>query len=266
MKSALSLCWLGCVAGLIPLQAEDFPIGQGIRLPAAPRLLPPGAKAPGGVNPIVEDTFEPGDVDGTEIIKPAIPKMLWLGRGLPYPNPDFPNLEPGTSKDVYRITATVPVGVRLLSTGCPVTSSDPAVPAETLSLITDGDRHGDDGYYVELAKGRQWVQIDLGASRRLHLIWLWRFHKMQVCFPDTVIQVSDDPECKTSVTVYNSDHDNSSNLGSGKDFDYYESHNGRAVSFAPVSGRYVRLWSREAAVLDANCYIEMSIYGEPTDK
>ena len=86
---------------------------------------------------------------------------------------------------------------------------------------------------------------------------------MPVSVRDIVIQISDDPEFRTSITVYNTDHDNSSGLGNGKDAAYYTSNNGRPVAFLPVTGRYVRLWSNGADVLENNCYIEVSIYGEP---
>lgn len=156
----------------------------------------------------------------------------------------------------------VPAGVRLLSKNCPVTSSDPT-PQGELSLITDGERFGDDGYFAELAPEKQWVQIDLKHSQRLHLIWIWHFHKMPVSVQDVVIQISDDPEFRTSTTVFNTDHDNSSGLGNGKDAAYYTSNNGRPVAFTPVTGRYVRLWSNGADVLENNFYIEVWVYGEP---
>ncbi len=207
------------------------------------------------------DKFKAGVVSGTEILQPCQPMPMFVGPGPPYPNPAIPNLEPELSKEYNRLEMTVPAGVRLVSGGCPVTSSDPA-PLGDLSLITDGERFGDDGYFSELAPGKQWVQLDLKESKRLHLIWVWRFHKMPVSFRDLLIQISDDPGFKTSVTVHNTDHDNSLGLGNGKDAAYYESSKGRAVSFPPVTGRYVRLWSNGADTIESNCYIEVSVYGE----
>jgi len=177
-------------------------------------------------------------------------------------NPEIPNLEARAISWNSSREIVVQTGVKLLSKGCTVTSSDPA-PLGDLSLITDGERFGDDGYFAELAPGKQWVQIDLKQSQRLHLIWVWHFHKMRVSYRDIVIQISDDPGFKTSTTVYNTDHDNSSGLGNGKDAAYYTSSKGRAIPFTPVAGRYVRLWSNGADVLESNCYIEVSVYGEP---
>lgn len=216
-----------------------------------------------GENPPVKtDQFLPGQVSGSQILRPAMPKPMFVGPGPPYPNPEIPNLESRDASWYPCQEMVVQTGVKLLSNGCIVTSSDTA-PLGDLALITDGERFGDDGYFTELAHGKQWVQIDLKQSQRLHLIWVWHFHKMPVGYRDIVIQISDDPSFKTSTTVYNTDHDNSSGLGNGKDAAYYTSNNGRAIPFTPVTGRYVRLWSSGADVLEANCYIEVSVYGEP---
>ena len=192
-----------------------------------------------------------------------MPKPMFVGPDPLYPNPAIPNLESKNSNRYYCREMVLQTGVKLLSQGCPVTSSDLA-PLGDLSLITDGERFGDEGYVAELAPGKQWVQVDLKQSQRLHLIWVWHFHRMQVSYRDIVIQVSDDPQFKTSSTVHNTDHDNSSGLGNGMDPAYYESFTGRAIAFTPVSGRYVRLWSNGADVLKNNCYIEVSVYGELT--
>ena len=217
-----------------------------------------------GADPVVEpDQFLPGQVSGTKILRPAMPKPMFVGPDPLYPNPAIPNLESKNSNRCYCREMVVQTGVRFLSQGCPVTSSDLA-PLGDLSLITDGERFGDDGYVAELAPGKQWVQVDLKQSQRLHLIWVWHFHRMHVSYRDIVIQVSDDPQFKTSSTVHNTDHDNSSGLGNGMDPAYYESFTGRAIAFTPVSGRYVRLWSNGADVLKNNCYIAVSVYGELT--
>lgn len=208
------------------------------------------------------DLFIPGHVSGTQILRPAMPKQMFVGPGPPYPNPEIPNLEPRDTRGHYPIEVTVQTGVKLLSQGCSVTASDPK-PLGELSWITDGERYGDDGYFAELAAGKQWVQIDLKQSQRLHLIWIWHYHIMPVSYRDVVIQISDDPAFKSSTTVYNADHDNSSGLGNGKDAAYYEGPNGRPIAFTPLKGRYVRLWSNGTDVLETNCYIEVSVYGEP---
>ena len=208
------------------------------------------------------DLFLPSPVSGTQILRPVMPKPMFVGPGPPYPNPDIPNLEVRNPGLQFLNETTIQTGVKILSPGCPVTASDPN-PLGDLSLITDGERFGDDGYFAEPAAGKQWVQIDLEQSQRLHLIWICHYHKMPVSYRYVVIQISDDPAFKSSTTVYNADHDNSSGLGNAKDADYYESFRGRPIAFTPVKGRYVRLWSHGADVLETNCYIEVSVYGEP---
>ena len=55
----------------------------------------------------------------------------------------------------------IPEGCTNLAAKKKVTSSDPAPIIGELSLVTDGDKDGSDGSFVELAPGKQWVQIDL---------------------------------------------------------------------------------------------------------
>jgi len=87
-------------------------------------------------------------------IKPVMPKPLFAGTPLPDSNPP-PNLDK-SGKPTLEVQT--PEGVVLLSKGKPVTSSDPApLPsgdAESLKLITDGDKEGDDGFFADLMPGK----------------------------------------------------------------------------------------------------------------
>jgi hypothetical protein len=194
-------------------------------------------------------------------IKPVMPKPLFAGTPLPDSNPP-PNLDK-SGKPTLEVQA--PEGVSLLSKGKPVTSSDPApLPsgdAESLKLITDGDKEGDDGFFADLMPGKQWVQIDLGESKEIWLVWLWHFHKQAVIYRDVVVQVSDDPEMKNATVVYNNDFDNSAEFGVGQDQSWVETNNGRAMPVKGVKGRYVRLWSNGRNIDDMNQYIEVEVYG-----
>ena len=131
----------------------------------------------------------------------------------------------------------------------------------SLKLITDGDKEGDDGFFADLMPGKQWVQIDLGESKEIWLIWLWHFHKQAVIYRDVVVQVSDDPEMKNATVVYNNDFDNSAEFGVGQDQSWVETNNGRAMPVKGVKGRYVRLWSNGRNIDDMNQYIEVEVYG-----
>ena len=59
----------------------------------------------------------------------------------------------------------VPAGTVNLAKGKKVTASDNDPVVGTLDLITDGDKDGDEGSWVELGPGKQWVQIDLRKGR-----------------------------------------------------------------------------------------------------
>ncbi|RMF71999.1 MAG: hypothetical protein D6744_17280 [Planctomycetota bacterium] len=156
----------------------------------------------------------------------------------------------------------VPKGSRLLSRGKPVLSSDMAPIIGEIELITDGDKEADEGTYVELGPGLQWVQVDLGESYLLDAIVFWHYHQQARIYHDVIVQVSDDPDFKQGVrTLFNNDHDNSAKLGVGKDKEYWETYEGRLVDAKGVKARYVRLYSNGSIADDQNHYIEVEVFG-----
>lgn len=158
----------------------------------------------------------------------------------------------------------VPAGTVLLSKGKTVTASDDFPVVGELTLITDGEKEGGEGYYVELMDGPQWVQIDLGQTAAVSAVWVWHFHSQLRAYHDVVIQISDDPEFKTGVTtVFNNDFDNSSGMGKGSDKPYVDSRFGLLVDAKGAKGRYVRLYSKGNTSNDANHYIEVEVFGVP---
>lgn len=158
----------------------------------------------------------------------------------------------------------VPAGTVLLSKGKTVTASDDFPVVGELTLITDGEKEGGEGYYVELMDGPQWVQIDLGQTAAVSAVWVWHFHSQLRAYHDVVIQISDDPEFKTGVTtVFNNDFDNSSGMGKGSDKPYVDSRFGLLVDAKGAKGRYVRLYSKGNTSNDANHYIEVEVFGIP---
>jgi hypothetical protein len=216
----------------------------------APVVAPPAATPAPAAAPVV--------ITGPAItIKPEMPKPLFVGTPLPKENPP-PNLD---TSIVPTLEVKVPEGVALLSKGKPVTSNDSA-PIGDLTLATDGDKQGDDGYFVDLMPGKAWIQIDLGESKEIWLLWVWHFHKQNVMFKDVIAQISDDPEFKTSTAVFNNDFDNSAGLGVGPDKSYIETNNGRPIPVNGVKGRYVRFSSNGRDLDDTNQYIEVEVYGK----
>jgi hypothetical protein len=196
---------------------------------------------------------------GKEELKLKLPKPMFIGTPT---NIKSPNLEPVTGKS--RPPFYVPKGTKLLSLKKTVTSSDSAPVIGELDMITDGEKEGGDGYFVELGPGKQWVQIDLGAPYALHAILAWHYHTQARVYRDVIVQVSDDKNFASGVTtVFNNDHDNSSKLGAGKDKEYIEVAEGRLFDPKGARGRYVRLSSNGNTTNDLNHYVEVEVYGTP---
>jgi hypothetical protein len=194
-----------------------------------------------------------------EELKLQLPKPMFIGTPS---NIKSPNLEGITGKS--RGPFFVPRGTKLLSVNRPVTSSDMQPVIGELSSVTDGEKSGGDGYFVELGPGKQWVQIDLGASYFLHAILVWHYHSQARVYRDVIVQVSDDKDfLKGAITVFNNDHDNSSGLGIGKEKEYIEVSEGRLIDPKGFKGRYVRLYSDGNTSNDLNHYVEVEIYGTP---
>ncbi|HSP90084.1 MAG TPA: hypothetical protein VLN08_04225 [Vicinamibacterales bacterium] len=195
----------------------------------------------------------------TEELKLKLPKPMFIGTPT---NIKSANLEAVTGKS--RGPFMVPAGTKLLSLKRPVKSSDMQPVIGELDMITDGEKEGGDGYFIELGPGKQWVQVDLGASHPLHAILLWHYHSQARVYRDVVVQVSDDKDFLKGVqTIFNNDHDNSSGLGVGKDREYIEVAEGRLVDPKGVKGRYVRAYSNGNTTNDLNHYVEIEVYGTP---
>lgn len=196
---------------------------------------------------------------GKEELKLKLPKPMFIGTPT---NLKSPNLEVVTGKS--RGPFMVPVGTKLVSHKRPVRASDMQPVIGELDMVTDGDKEGGDGYFIELGPSKQWVQIDLGAPYALHAILVWHYHSQARVYRDVVVQVSDDKDFLKGVqTVFNNDHDNSAGLGVGKDKEYIEVAEGRLFDPKGISGRYVRLYSNGNTANDLNHYVEVEVYGTP---
>lgn len=194
-----------------------------------------------------------------EELKLQLPKPMFIGTPA---NIKSANLEKVTGKP--RGPFYVPKGTRLLSLGRPVRSSDMQPVIGELGFVTDGEKSGGEGYYVELGPGVQWVQVDLGGTRVLHAIVVWHYHSRPRVYRDVVVQVSDDKDFLRGVTtVFDNDHDNSAGLGIGADKEYIETSEGRLIDPKGARGRYVRLYSNGNTSNDLNHYVEVEVYGLP---
>lgn len=192
-------------------------------------------------------------------LKIELPKPLFVGTPRPISLPNLEKPRVGRRPDML-----VPAGTVLLSKGKPVTSSDSFPVIGDLTLVTDGDKTGDEGSYVELGPGKQWVQIDLGAVDTLEAVVVWHYHQQARAYHAVIVQVSDDATFKTGVTtLYNNDADNASGLGAGTDPAYIETYEGRLIDAKGTKGRYVRLYSSGNTSDELNHYVEVEVYGLP---
>lgn len=190
-------------------------------------------------------------------LKLKLPKPMFVGTPR---NIKSPNLEKITGEK--RGPFFVPKGTELLSLGKPVTGSDSEPVIGEMEFVTDGEKSGEEGYYVEFGPGVQWVQINLRGSYNLQAILIWHYHSQARVYRDVIVQVSDDPDFITGVrTLFNNDHDNTAGLGIGKDKEYIETNEGRLVDPRGVKARYVRLYSRGNTSNDMNHYVEVEVYG-----
>jgi hypothetical protein len=175
--------------------------------------------------------------------------------------PTGPHIEPYGGPE--RPAVFVPAGTRNLALGKPVTSSDPSPIIGSPDLVTDGDKRGTDQALLELAAGRQWIQIDLERPAVIHAIAVWHYTATLRVYHDVVVQVSDDPDFRTGVTtVFNNDYDNSLRLGAGEDMEYVDDYRGRVIETHDLRGRYVRLYSDGNIDNDQNHYVEVEVYGQ----
>ncbi|MDD8026122.1 MAG: discoidin domain-containing protein [Acidobacteriota bacterium] len=194
-----------------------------------------------------------------EILKLTLPKPMFVGTPR---NIKTANLEVVTGKP--RGPFFVAKGTKLLSLKKPVKSSDMQPVIGELNFVTDGERSGEDGYFVELGPGKQWLQIDLGASASIGAVLIWHYHSQARVYRDVIVQVSDDKDfLKGVVSIYNNDHDNTAGLGIGKDKEYIETNEGRLIDAKGAKGRYIRLYSEGNTSNDMNHYVEVEVYGLP---
>ena len=192
-------------------------------------------------------------------LKTQLPPPLFVGTPVPV---NVPHLEP--PRHGRRPEFLVPAGTKNLARGRKVTASDDNPNVGTLDMIVDGDKAGDEGSWVELGPGKQWVQIDLAAKANIYAVLVWHFHSQARVYRDVVVQVSDDPSFRSGVTtIFNNDFQNQLGLGAGKDLNYIETFEGKLIDAKGVQGRYVRLYSNGNTANKLNHYIEVEVWGKP---
>ncbi len=192
----------------------------------------------------------------------VLPKPMFVGT--PENLAGMENLEKPLGKP--RPPFYAPAGTKNVALNKSVTSSEPEPIMGTLDMIVDGDKEATEGSVIELGPFDQWIVIDLEDEYDIYAIVFWHFHKTARVYFDVAVQVSSDPKFITDVTtLFNNDHDNSLALGVGTDLYYVETFEGRLIDARGVKGRYVRLYSQANNQNDYSHYIEVEVYGKPTD-
>jgi hypothetical protein len=160
-----------------------------------------------------------------------------------------------------------PVGTKNVALGKPVASTDEEPIIGETVMITDGDKEGMDGSFVELGPFAQHVTIDLEAKHEIYAIAMWHYHKQARVYFDVVVLAADDPDFIKNVKIlFNNDFDNSSGLGVGNDLHYVETAEGKLIDAKGIEARYVRLYTNGNNSNDLNHWIETEVYGRPVKK
>lgn len=185
-------------------------------------------------------------------------------KGTPEELPSGPNIEPPLEAGKLPKPFLAPKGVVNVALGKKVTSSLPSTISGELQQITDGKKEAFDDYVVEMKKGPQWVQIDLGQEYTIAAVAIWHDHRYVQAFRDVIVQLSNDPDfTKDVVTIYNNDYDNSSGLSEGKDKEYFEQQYGRVIDGKNTKARYVRSYTKGSTLSAFNCHTEIEVYALP---
>ena len=142
-----------------------------------------------------------------------------------------------------------------LAAGATVTG----VTASEVARVTDGVIAAGTDAFATLAGNN--AVLDLGGQYYLNGLAVWHYFGDARSYHDVVFEVADNEDFTDSTVVFNSDADNSLGLGAGTDAEYVESSAGKLVQFAPLPGRYIRLWSDGNTVNDDNHLTEVEVYG-----
>jgi hypothetical protein len=205
------------------------------------------------------ESGQKSEVTKKVVLKLKLPKPMFIGTPK---NIRTPNLEKITGKK--RKPFYVPEGTQNISLDKPVSGSDGEPVIGEMDMVSDGEKSGEDGYFVEFGPGKQYVTIDLKGSFRLYAVLVWHYHTQARVYRDVILQAAAEPDFVTGVkTIFNNDHDNSSGFGIGRDKEYIETNEGKLIDSRGVKCRYVRLYSKGNTANDMNHYVEVEIYGIP---
>lgn len=182
-------------------------------------------------------------------------------KGTPEELPSGPTIEP--LRQTPRPPHLIAKGVQNVAFNKPVTSSVKPFTGE-LQQVTDGKKEAFDYDAVEMKKGPQWIQVDLGQRYSIQAVVMWHDHRYIQAMHDVIVLISDDPEFKQDARIiFNNDVDNSSGLGVGTDKEYFETHEGKIVDAKGLVGRHVRAYTKGGSLSAMNNWQEIEVYALP---
>ncbi len=198
---------------------------------------------------------EPSQDDVPLVLQLPQPRFLGTPHNLRGPHLEKPRA--GRRPDL-----PVPAGLANVALNKPVTASDDQPTLGELRQVTDGDKDGVEGSYVEIGPGKQYFQIDFEQPYEVFAIVVWHFHGQPRVYHDVVVQLAADSEFTRDVrTVYNNDYDNSSDFGVGSAKEYIDGHEGLLIAVPGVAARYLRLYGNGNTESDLNHCTEIEVYG-----
>src|SRR5262245_41850943 len=106
-------------------------------------------------------------------------------KGTPEDLPQGSHIEPLTHK--LRPPFLAPKGARNVALNKKLTASDKNPFNGELTQITDGNKEAFDDQVVEMRKGVQWVQVDLGEVCDIYAVVLWHDHRLIQAFRNVVV-------------------------------------------------------------------------------
>lgn len=149
-------------------------------------------------------------------------------------------------------TADVNVALNRMPTYAATGENDPA-------FVTDGVSENSNNWFGLGGGGLQYIQIDFGMEFDISKIQMWKYFNRT--YHDVIVQLSTTGDFSSGVsTVFNNDTDNSSGLGAGSDAEYNETVLGKEVVFAPITARYLRVYSNGSTVNGFNHWVEVKAF------
>lgn len=177
------------------------------------------------------------------------------------PIPSGPDIDPFTKS---RPACLAPAGVTNVALGKKVTASSQPFTGN-LALVSDGQKGAEDHFVVEIKRGIQWVQVDLGVDYDIYAIAFWLDHRDRyAAYRGVIVAVANDEGFTEGVRVlFNNNKESLAGLGAGTDKRYGERYLGKLVDAKRTTARYVRVYANGSNLSKINCFTEIEVWALP---